>query len=66
LTLTYHQAARPPKDPLVRTTPLFTVPFERDTDFVGRSDILEQIDQKLKNHSRVALAGIGGVGQVSS
>jgi hypothetical protein len=66
LTLTYHQAAGPPKDLPMRTKQMFTVPFERDTGFVGRSDILEQIHQKLKHHSRVALAGIGGVGQVSS
>ena len=65
-TLTYHQVAGSPNDLPVRTKPLFTVPFERDPGFVGRSDILEQIEQSLKNHSRVALAGIGGVGQVPS
>jgi hypothetical protein len=65
-TLTYHQAAGSPKALSVRTKPLFTVPFERDPNFVGRSDILEQADQKLKAHGRAALAGIGGVGQVTS
>jgi hypothetical protein len=65
-TLTYHQAAGRPNTLSVLTKPLFTVPFERDHNFVGRSDILEQVDQKLKAYSRVALAGIGGVGQVLS
>jgi hypothetical protein len=65
-TLTYHQAAGSPKVLSGRTKPLFTVPFERDPHFIPRSDILEQVDQKLKAHRRVALAGIGGVGQVPS
>src|SRR6266498_4196147 len=55
-TLTYHQAVGFPKVLSVRTKPLFTVPFERDPNFIPRSDILEQVDQKLKTHRRVALA----------
>ena len=40
----------------------FLVPFGRDDDFVGREDILEQINLKFKTQQRVALDGIGGVG----
>ena len=43
--------------------PVFKVPFERDYDFVGREEILEDLKHKLNaKHRRVALAGIGGVG----
>ena len=37
--------------------------YDSDPDFVGRGQILEDIERQLKakNH-RVALAGIGGVG----
>lgn len=38
------------------------VPFERDSKFVGRMDIIAELDQILKSRNRVALAGIGGVG----
>jgi nucleoside phosphorylase len=40
----------------------FTVPFERDSKFIGREDIITEIDRKFKVQRRVALAGIGGVG----
>ncbi|KAI9853500.1 MAG: hypothetical protein M1813_002205 [Trichoglossum hirsutum] len=42
--------------------PIFMVPFERDKKFVGRSDTITEINEKLKTQRRVALAGIGGVG----
>jgi hypothetical protein len=42
--------------------PCFIVPFERDQQFIGREDILNEIEQKFKSQRRVALAGIGGVG----
>jgi hypothetical protein len=61
-TLTYYQTAGFPQALSTWKRPLFTVPFERDSGFVGRSDILDQIDQHLKEHGRVALSGIGGVG----
>ncbi|MCJ1380713.1 hypothetical protein MMC17_003821 [Xylographa soralifera] len=44
-------------------SPIFMVPFERDSNFVGRGDILAQIDKRFADHSRAALAGIGGVGK---
>ena len=45
--------------------PIFSLPFSRDKDFVGREDILESIDQGFlqeKTLQRMALAGIGGIG----
>ena len=43
--------------------PVFMVPFDRDDIFVGRQDILDRIDQKLKaSRRRAVLTGIGGVG----
>jgi len=40
----------------------FTVPFERDSKFIGRGDIITEIGRQFKVQRRVALAGIGGVG----
>ena len=43
--------------------PVFMVPFEQDETFIGRKDILDDIDQKLKAvRRRAVLTGIGGVG----
>ncbi|KAI9858313.1 MAG: hypothetical protein M1813_007588 [Trichoglossum hirsutum] len=41
----------------------FLVPFDRDPQFVGREDIITDINHKLEIKRRVALAGIGGVGK---
>jgi hypothetical protein len=41
---------------------LIFVPFHRKENFVGRSDIMNQITQRLETTSRVAIAGKGGVG----
>ena len=38
------------------------VPFERDLKYIDRSDIISQLNAKLKSSRRAALAGIGGVG----
>jgi hypothetical protein len=46
---------------------LFTVPFSRDGLFVGREDILSNIGESTaaaRTHTRTALVGLGGVGQV--
>ena len=43
-------------------TAYFAVPFERDSEFIGREDIITEIDRKFEVQRRVALAGIGGVG----
>ena len=38
------------------------LPFDRDTEFIGREDILEQIALKVGSSHRLALVGLGGVG----
>lgn len=43
------------------------IPFARDELFVGREDAITDIGKRIekgasKNHSRVALIGLGGVG----
>ncbi|KFY77721.1 hypothetical protein V498_09277 [Pseudogymnoascus sp. VKM F-4517 (FW-2822)] len=47
---------------------LFIVPFSRDEHFIGREDILDQLDlggqqEAPKKHRRHALVGLGGVGK---
>ena len=42
--------------------PVSTLLFERDECFIGREDIIAEIDKRLLLDSRVAIAGIGGVG----
>ena len=52
-----------------RKTPLSTVPFNRDPDFIGRQDILKALQSKFsqrESHKRVVLVGLGGVGYTSS
>ncbi|OBT51626.1 hypothetical protein VE04_08927 [Pseudogymnoascus sp. 24MN13] len=51
-----------------RLKPSIMVPFQRDSAFVGRVDILVKISEKFmeaasQDHSRVALVGLGGVGK---
>lgn len=43
-------------------TAVFLLPFERDDHFVGREAVLHTITKTLEVQSRVAVAGIGGVG----
>ena len=43
--------------------PVFMVKFDHDEDFIGREDIMKEIDKRHRNgQHRVAIAGIGGVG----
>ena len=42
------------------------VPFTKDPKFIDRVEIFENIEERAKMQSRVALSGIGGVGWVSS
>ena len=77
--LTYHQATsssdlssqlvlRGVLHPLKLNTktqqgPYFMVKFKQDENFIGREDIIEEIDRRLIGQQhRVAITGIGGVG----
>jgi hypothetical protein len=45
--------------------PLFMVPFFRNPDFVGRQDVLDQLENLLipgDDQMRAALWGLGGIG----
>ncbi|KAJ5569107.1 hypothetical protein N7450_011593 [Penicillium hetheringtonii] len=54
----------PPKRPETPPSPLSTVPFARDRDFVSRDILLRQIREKSSAPgSRIALVGLGGVGK---
>jgi hypothetical protein len=53
----------PPVRPDTPPSPLSTVPFTRDPDFVRREKLLDQIYSKTSvAGSRIALIGLGGVG----
>ncbi|KAI9778144.1 MAG: hypothetical protein M1839_008353 [Geoglossum umbratile] len=43
--------------------PVFSVPFGRDKQFVGREDILSQVEEQLQIRHRVSLHGLGGIGK---
>lgn len=45
-------------------TVCFAVPFERDSKFIGRQDVIAEISRQFEVQRRVTLAGIGGVGWV--
>ena len=51
--------SQPPGDPIKS---IFSVPFERDADYVDRPDIMREIERILECSSRAVLAGLGGVG----
>jgi hypothetical protein len=52
-----------PERPETPPNPSVVIPFSRDTDFVERGTILDQIHQKcVVSGSRTALVGLGGVG----
>jgi hypothetical protein len=61
-TLMYHEATSATRLAIQLTKLYFIMPFDRDQNFVGREDILQEMESRFKNQRRVALAGIGGVG----
>lgn len=62
-SLAYSWPLPTPERPETPPSPLSTVPFPRDPDFVSRSTILDQICEKiLVPGARIALVGLGGVG----
>lgn len=44
----------------------FMLRYQKDEDFIGRGQIMEEVEARFKTMNRVAIAGIGGVGYVSS
>jgi hypothetical protein len=59
-TSNFISASERPETP---PSPLSTVPFRRDPDFIDRPILLDQLDEKCSAPaSRVALVGLGGVG----
>ncbi|KAE8134606.1 hypothetical protein BDV38DRAFT_273463 [Aspergillus pseudotamarii] len=58
----------PPLESSIGAKRFFTVPFQRDDKFFGREAIMAEMHNKfqstaLRNHLRVALVGIGGIGK---
>ncbi|KAJ6013114.1 hypothetical protein N7522_003469 [Penicillium canescens] len=54
----------PPERPETPPSPISTVPFTRDPDFVSRDTLLDQIHKKISvPGSGIALIGLGGVGK---
>ncbi|KAI9774253.1 MAG: hypothetical protein M1840_004147, partial [Geoglossum simile] len=49
--------------PSTSIKPIFSMPFERDRQFVGREDILSQVEEQLQIGHRVSLHGLGGIGK---
>ncbi|OJJ42627.1 hypothetical protein ASPZODRAFT_105081 [Penicilliopsis zonata CBS 506.65] len=53
---------------VARKKTFFTIPYQRDENFVGRESIMTDLDDKMQSmtaarHIRVALVGIGGIGK---
>ncbi|KAJ5324219.1 hypothetical protein N7476_002819 [Penicillium atrosanguineum] len=54
----------PQERPETLSSPLSTVPFNRDPDFVSRDTLLHRIHEKSSvPGSRIALVGLGGIGK---
>ncbi|KAI9758975.1 MAG: hypothetical protein M1840_003619 [Geoglossum simile] len=49
--------------PYTSIKPIFSVPFEKDRQFVGREDVLSQVKEQLQIRHRVSLHGLGGIGK---
>lgn len=54
------QPLPPAKSPKAKA--IFEIPFDPDTDFIAREEVIRTIEERFKTSNRVALAGIGGVG----
>lgn len=40
----------------------FLIPFDQDNHFIGRDDVIDDLDCKFETERRVALFGVGGIG----
>jgi hypothetical protein len=45
--------------------PISSIPYPPDPHFVGRAEILLEIEESLRSHGSIALSGTGGVGYVA-
>jgi hypothetical protein len=62
-SITANFYSQQPERPETPPSPLSTVPFRRDPDFVEHGTLLDLIHEKcLAPASRIALVGLGGVG----
>lgn len=62
--INYGSIHLPPEREEIPPTPLSTVPFRRDSGFVSRNRLLDQIHKQASvPGSRLGLVGIGGVGK---
>ena len=62
--LTFHSSACSSKLES-RESPLktvFMVPFDRDPNYLDRTDVMGELHQRLESHNRAVLTGTGGVG----
>ena len=50
------------RSPRPETRAIFSIPFEKDYGYIDRAGIIPELDERMKTHRRVGLAGIGGVG----
>ena len=41
---------------------VFMIPFPRDSNFLGRHDVLQQVDEAFRKGQMAALSGLGGIG----
>ena len=60
--LTLYNVGSPHRVMAIAPNPVFMLPFERDSKFVGRQITIEDLHGRFKQQRRVALAGLGGVG----
>ena len=56
----YNELARKESAP---SASVFTVPFTRDTNFLGRQSTIDKITKKFETQRVVPLAGLGGIGK---
>lgn len=64
--LTCHQVSPSAVPAALPSKALFMVPFPKDSTFVGREGVLKAMRERFRDEGNVALAGIGGVGSVST
>lgn len=56
----YEEKARKGSQP---NQALFTVPFSRDANFLGRQSVIDEIMKKFETQRYVSMAGLGGIGK---